>query len=167
VRKNQAVLPVVVGLLFVLMTYLPVWSQEQVVMVWFEDLGFGSASSFVFTFNSATGEPIGYRTTHIPQIPQGTTNTFVWSYDGVSILTLQFLTATDTIAITGYDQSIDVLFFNRQSGQYYWAGCFSPYIPVGIPPEFAGYFCQRLGLPLSAADEIRSRFNLEEEGGSK
>jgi hypothetical protein len=136
-------------------------------MVWFEDLGFGSASSYIFTFNSATGEPIGYRTTHIPQIPQGTTNSFVWSFDGVSILTLQFLTATDTIAITGYDQSIDVLFFNRQSGQYYWAGCFSPYIPVGIPPEFASYFCQLLGQLLTTTDQLHGRLNLEEEGGSK
>jgi hypothetical protein len=128
------------------------WAQQQVLLVEFEDAGFGSALSYIFTIDSATGYPIGYRTTHIPQLPQGTTSTFTWSVSG-NVLTLQFLTATDTIVITGYDQSIDVLFFTRQSGQYYWAGCFSPYIPVGIPPGFAQYFCGLQGQSLASSQE--------------
>jgi hypothetical protein len=155
VQKGLIAPAAVVGLLFVLVTYHSAWSQQQVLLVEFEDLGFGSALSYIFTYNSATGEPIGYRTTHIPQIPQGTTNSFVWSYDGARIV-LQFLTTTDVIEITGYDPSIDVLFFTRYPG--YWAGCFSPYIPAGIPPEFATYFCQLVGrLSLSSEGSMEDQ----------
>ena len=112
---------------------------QQVVAVYFEDLGFGSAMSYVFAINSATQAPIGTRTVFIPQgHGSGTTTSFAWQSTGHSI-TLAFASTTDVITVTGYDPNIDVLFFTRSPG--YWAGCRSPYIPQGIPYATASYLC--------------------------
>ena len=110
---------------------------QQVVDVFFEDLGAGSAMSYVFAINSATNAPIGTRTTFFPQGP-GAATSFAWQLSG-STLTLAFSSTVDVIEITGYDESIDVLYFTRAPG--YWAGCQSPYIPSGIPIEIANQLC--------------------------
>jgi hypothetical protein len=131
-----------------------VMAQQQILAVYFEEIDGISAMSYVFTIHSATMQPVGYRTLHIPQIDQpiGNVNTYTW-FQNENILTLQFLTTTDVLRLTGYDPEIDVLFFDsRYPG--YWAGCRSPYIPAGIPPDFASYFCSQVGLTLS--DEARS-----------
>jgi hypothetical protein len=121
-----------------------VMAQQQIVAVYFEEIDGISALSYVFTINSATGQPIGYRTTHIPQldVPIGNVNSFTWFVQDY-FLVLQFLTTTDQLHITGYDPNTDVLFFDsRYPG--YWAGCHSPYIPRGIPPGFSSYYCSQV-----------------------
>ena len=110
---------------------------QQVVGVYFEDLGYGSAMSYVFAVNSATNALIGTRTTFYPQGP-GVTTSFAWGQSG-NVLTLAFAATVDLIEMTGYDASIDVLYFTRWPG--YWAGCQSPYIPAGIPYEIANQLC--------------------------
>ncbi len=116
---------------------------QQVVAVYFEDLGFGSAMSYVFSINSATHAPIGTRTVFIPQgHGSGTTTGFAWQSTADTI-TLAFASTTDVIKVTGYNPNIDVLFFTRAPG--YWAGCHSPYIPRGIPVAFAQQLCSLVG----------------------
>ena len=134
----------VLSMVLMLVVVTNVMAQQQIVAVYFEDIDGISALSYVFTINSATQQPIGYRTTHIPQIdvPIGNVSTFTWVVQG-DFLVLQFLTTTDRLHITGYNPNIDVLFFDsRYPG--YWAGCHSPYIPRGIPPGFSSYYCSQV-----------------------
>lgn len=111
---------------------------QQIVAVYFEDLGLGSANSYVFAINSATGAPVGVRTIYFPQGP-GTAVGFAWGLDG-NFLIMAFSTTTDILELTGYDPNIDVLFFASRP-PYYWAGCQSPYIPAAVPRDIASYLC--------------------------
>lgn len=124
------------AVLFTLATYKPVMAQ-QVLAVFFEDVGFGTAMSYVFTLHSQTGAPIGYRSVWYPQGFQYTSS-FAWAVNG-NALTLDFVATRDVIEVSGYDARIDVLFFTRFPG--YWAGCRSPYIPRVIPSWAASYLC--------------------------
>lgn len=138
-----------------------VMAQQRILAVYFEEIDGISALSYIFTINSATMQPVGYRTLHIPQIDQpiGNVTTYTW-FVNENVLTLQFLTTTDVIRVTGYDPEIDVLFFDSKPPGY-WAGCRSPYIPAGIPPGFGNYHCSQVGSALS--DEARSHLAPEQE----
>lgn len=152
-------LALILSVLLTLTVVTTAIAQQRVIAVFFEEIDGISALSYVFTINSATMQPVGYRTTHIPQIdvPIGNVNSFTWFVQD-DFLVLQFLTTTDPLHITGYDPNIDVLFFDsRYPG--YWAGCASPYIPRGIPPGFGSYFCSQVGFALS--DEDRAKLTPE------
>jgi hypothetical protein len=129
-------------------------AEQQILAVYFEEIDGISAISYIFTVDSATMEPVGYRTVHIPQIdvPSGNVSTYTWFMQD-NTLVLQFLTTTDPIHFTEYDPQIDVLFFDSRPPEY-WAGCHSPYIPAGIPPGFGSYYCSQVGVALSG--EARS-----------
>ena len=155
----KRILVLSMGLMLAVVTN--VMAQQRILAVYFEELDGVSALSYIFTINSATMQPIGYRTTHIPQldVPIGNVNSFTWFIQD-DFLVLQFLTTTDPLHLTGYDPNIDVLFFDsRYPG--YWAGCYSPYIPRGIPPGFGSYFCSQVGLMLS--DEMRSNLTPDQQ----
>jgi hypothetical protein len=129
------------GAFLTLAMYAPAMAQ-RVVAVYFEDLGFGSAMSYVFEVNSATGAPIGIRTPFFPQFA-GTPTSFAWHVSGNSLI-LRFATTTDVIQVTGYDSRNDLLYFTRRPS--YWAGCRSPYVPAGIPRNVVSYLCSLVGV---------------------
>jgi hypothetical protein len=115
---------------------------QQVVAVYFEDLGYGSALNYVFALDSATGAPIGLRTPWYPQFA-GAGSPFTWQVSGNFVI-LQFATYTDYIQVTGYDSVYDLLYFTRPPN--YWAGCRSPYVPKGIPSHAVSYLCSLVGV---------------------
>jgi hypothetical protein len=135
-RAKQVLIMWGTAVLFAVATYQPAMAQ-QVLAVFFEDVGFGTAMSYVFTLDSQTGAPIGYRSVWYPQGFQDT-SVFAWGANG-NVITLDIAGTRDVIRVTGYDPNSDVLFFTRYPG--YWAGCRSPYIPRGIPSWAASYLC--------------------------
>jgi hypothetical protein len=151
----------VLSMVLVLGVVTNAMAQQRIIDVYFEEIDGISAMSYVFTIHSATMQPVGYRTLHIPQIDQpiGNVSTYTWFMQG-NVLTLQFLTTTDVLNLTGYNPDIDVLFFDSRPPGY-WAGCRSPYSPAGIPPGFASYYCSQVGLALS--DEARSNLAPDQE----
>jgi hypothetical protein len=134
-RAKQVFIMWGVTVLFAVATYQPAMAQ-QVLAVFFEDVGLGTAMSYVFTRQSQTGALIGHRSVWYPQGSQA--SDFKWAING-NVLTLDFAATRDVINVTGYDPKIDVLFFTRSP--HYWAGCRSPYIPRGIPSQAARYLC--------------------------
>jgi hypothetical protein len=113
-----------------LVVYAPAMAQ-QVVAVYFEDLGYGSSMSCVFAFDSVTGAPIELCTPWSPQFAEAG-SPFTWQVSGHFVM-LKFATFTDYLQITGYDSRYDLLYFTRPP--YYWAVCRSSYIPKAIPTE--------------------------------
>jgi len=137
-------------------------AAQQIVAVYFEEIDGVSAISYVFTIDSATMQPIGFRTIHIRQldVPIGNVLSFVWFVQG-DFLVLQFPAGhQDALHLTGYNPEIDVLFFDSRPPGY-WAGCRSPYVPQGIPQDFGNFYCSRVGLALS--DEDRAKLTPEQE----
>ena len=109
--------------------------------VWFEDVGFGTALSYVFRINSATGAPIGTRGIFFPQGPGAVTG-FAWDLNG-NVLTLAFASTRFSIRLLAYDPTRDILHIQGPPGMANaWVGCRSNFIPAAIPRLVVAGLCR-------------------------
>ena len=109
--------------------------------VWFENIGFGTALSYVFRINSATGAPIGTRGRFFPQGPGAVTG-FAWGLNG-NVLTLAFAGTRFSIRLLAYDSVRDILYIQGPPGMANaWVGCRSNFIPAAIPRLVVNGLCR-------------------------
>jgi hypothetical protein len=109
--------------------------------VWFEDLGFGSALSYVFRKDSVTGALLGTRIFYTPAFPFGSLITgFAWGING-NQLTLLFASTVVNIQIDQYDAASDILSI-RGSVDNKWVGCNANLIPAVISHTVVQGLCQ-------------------------